>query len=93
MTAPGVTAKRGTKPPAGDAPPHSAASASPTQAAPSEPLKPRPGLFKVFGVVFALWVAFLVVLYVKTVHPRRSTAPDPNAQGTLEPAAAPSPAP
>ena len=41
------------------------------------PLKPRPLLFKILSLVFAAWIAFLVYLYVKTVHPRRSVAPDP----------------
>ena len=58
---------------------------TPPQLAPPDPLKPRPVLFKVLGVVFALWVVFLVVLYVKTAHPRRSTAPSPDAQGALLP--------
>ena len=42
---------------------------------PVRPLKPRPVLLAVMSVVFALWMAFLVVLYFKTIHPRRSTAP------------------
>ena len=45
--------------------------------APVRPLTPRPLLFKILSVVFAAWIAFLVYLYVKTVHPRRSVAPDP----------------
>ena len=42
---------------------------------PARPLKPRPVLLAVMSVLFALWMAFLVVLYFKTSHPRRSTAP------------------
>ena len=47
------------------------------------PLKPRPGLLAALSVVFALWVSFLVVLYFKTVYPRRSTAPRPDASGSV----------
>ena len=42
---------------------------------PARPLKPRPALLAVMSVVFALWMAFLIALYFKTSHPRRSTAP------------------
>jgi len=48
-------------------------------------LKPRPVLFKAVSAIFALWVAFLVVLYFKTVYPRRSSAPRPDARGVLRP--------
>jgi hypothetical protein len=58
-----------------------------------DPLKPRPVLFKVLGVVFALWVAFLVALYFKTVYPRHSSAPSPDAQGALRPETQPAPGP
>ena len=44
---------------------------------PVRPLAPRPLLFKILSLVFAAWIAFLVYLYVKTVHPRRSVAPEP----------------
>ena len=66
---------------------------TPAQVPPPDPLKPRPVLFRVLGVVFALWVAFLVVLYFKTVYPRRSTAPHPYAQGALRPQTLPNAGP
>ena len=47
------------------------------------PLKPRPALLAVTSVIFALWVGFLVALYFKTDHPRRSTAPRPDASGAV----------
>jgi hypothetical protein len=37
--------------------------------APAQPLKPRPVLFAVLCVVFALWMVFLIVLYFTTIHP------------------------
>ena len=43
---------------------------------PLRPLKPRPVLLAVMAVIFALWMGFLVTLYFKTIHPRRSVAPD-----------------
>ena len=64
---------------------------TPAQVAPPDPLKPRPALFKALCFVFALWVVFLVALYFKTVHPRRSTAPRPDAQGALRPQTFPAP--
>ena len=42
---------------------------------PAQPLKPRPVLLLVTSVVFALWMAFLIVLYFTTIHPHRSVAP------------------
>jgi hypothetical protein len=65
---------------------------TPAQVAPPDPLKPRPVLFKVLCVVFAVWVVFLVALYFKTAYPRRSTAPRPDAQGALRPQTLPVPA-
>jgi hypothetical protein len=84
---PSSAAKRGTKPPA-DSPGHAAAASSyPAESAapPVRPLKPRPKLLAVTSIVFALWVAFLVGLYFKTVYPRRSTAPRPDAKGMISP--------
>lgn len=43
---------------------------------PLEPLRPRPLLLTVMAVIFALWMGFLVALYFKTIHPRRSAAPE-----------------
>jgi len=40
-----------------------------------DPLTPRPRLFVALVIVFAAWMAFLVFLYFKTIHPHRSTAP------------------
>ena len=40
-----------------------------------DPLTPRPKVFAVLLIVFAVWMAFLVFLYFKTVYPHRSTAP------------------
>jgi hypothetical protein len=40
-----------------------------------DPLTPRPKLFVVLVIVFAVWMAFLVFLYFKTVYAHRSTAP------------------
>lgn len=34
------------------------------------PLRPRPKLLMVLGVILALWVAFLLVLYFGTVYGR-----------------------
>jgi hypothetical protein len=36
------------------------------------PLRPRPRLLMVLSVVLALWVAFLLVLYFRTVYPHRN---------------------
>jgi hypothetical protein len=52
---------------------------------PPQPLKPRPILLAALSVIFALWVAFLVALYVKTEYPHRSTAPRPDARGVPVP--------
>jgi hypothetical protein len=38
------------------------------------PLRPRPRLLIVLSVVLALWVAFLLVLYFRTVYPHRHDA-------------------
>jgi hypothetical protein len=40
-----------------------------------DPLTPRPRLLALLAVVFAVWMAFLVYLYFKTVYPHRSAAP------------------
>ena len=64
----GATAKRGDPPP--------------DTAAPFVPLTPRPGLMKVLGAVFALWVAFLVVLYFRTTPARRAI--EPSTQSTID---------
>jgi hypothetical protein len=40
-----------------------------------DPLTPRPGLLVVLTLVFAVWMAFLVFLYFKTVYHHRSVAP------------------
>ena len=58
---------------------------SPEISFPPQPLKPRPVLLGVLSLLFAGWVAFLVVLYFKTEFPRRSTAPRPDAKGVLPP--------
>jgi hypothetical protein len=44
-------------------------------ALPLDPLTPRPGLLAALAVVFGLWMAFLVFLYVTTIHPRRTASP------------------
>jgi len=36
----------------------------------------RKKLFVFLAAVFAVWMAFLVYLYFKTVYPHRSTAPN-----------------
>ena len=36
------------------------------------PLKPRPRLMIVLSVILALWVAFLLALYFRTVYPHRN---------------------
>jgi hypothetical protein len=36
------------------------------------PLRPRPRLLIVLSVILALWVAFLLVLYFRTVYPYRN---------------------
>ena len=38
------------------------------------PFKPHRKLVAVLGISFAIWVAFLVALYVKTVYPMRHGA-------------------
>jgi hypothetical protein len=76
-------AKRGKK----DQPAGGSASSAPGAAAPVvQPLKPRPRLLAVMSVLFAAWVVFLVTLYFRTTHPRRSTIPGYDAQGRVEPA-------
>ena len=40
-----------------------------------DPLTPRPKLLALLAVLFAVWMAFLVYLYFKTVYPHRSAAP------------------
>lgn len=42
----------------------------------TRPLKPRPRLLAILSIMFAAWMAFLVVLYFTTISPRRSVAPD-----------------
>ena len=84
---PSSAAKRGTKPPAdsrGSAPPASKEEAA-TGALLVRSLTPRPKLLAVLSTLFALWVAFLVGLYFKTIHPSRSTAPRPDAKGDITP--------
>ena len=44
-------------------------------ALPVDPLTPRPGLLAALAVVFGLWMAFLVFLYVTTIYPRRAVSP------------------
>ena len=39
--------------------------------APASPLRPRPRLFAALCVIFALWIAALLILYFITVYPRR----------------------
>ena len=84
--------KRGNKP---SAPPPAAKAAdaphSPHVFTP-HPFKPRPVLLAVISVIFALWVAFLVVLYFKTIYPRRSVSPLPDATGGVLEGAATAPA-
>jgi hypothetical protein len=36
-----------------------------------QPPRPRPVLFKVLCVVFAIWIGVLLFLYFATVYPRR----------------------
>jgi hypothetical protein len=38
---------------------------------PFEPLKPRRGLFRLFCVIFALWMIAMVVMYFETVAPHK----------------------
>lgn len=38
---------------------------------PVSPLRPRPRLFAILCVIFALWIAALLILYFITVYPRR----------------------
>ena len=40
----------------------------PAESEPVVTLKPRRGLFFVLLVVFAIWIAFLIALYFKTVY-------------------------
>ena len=47
---------------------------------PTEPLKPRKGLFVVLCVTFAVWVGFLTTLYFKTVYGKV----DPHAHRAVE---------
>ena len=61
-----------------------AAPQEPGSSIPAPRLKPRPRLLAVLALVFAVWVAFLVTLYFKTVSPRRSTIPGYDAQGKVE---------
>lgn len=83
----GSSAKKGKKPAA--PPPDASQGESPagqdSHAAPVQPLQPRPRLFALTAVVFAVWVLFLVGLYFKTVPPHRSTAPKPDASGAVLP--------
>lgn len=57
------------------APAPSAAKSSRQVKQPIEPiaihLKPRPVLFRVLLIVFGIWVAMLIALYILTVHNRR----------------------
>lgn len=53
-----------------------------------DPLTPRPGLLALLAVLFAVWMAFLVYLYFKTVHPHRSVAPTADVAAMAEPSAA-----
>jgi hypothetical protein len=36
------------------------------------PLRPRPKLLMILGVVLGLWITFLLVLYFRTVYPHRN---------------------
>jgi hypothetical protein len=45
------------------------------------PIKPRPFLFAFLCVVFALWIGLLLLLYFKSVYPRRHP---PAAAGAAE---------
>jgi hypothetical protein len=49
-----------------------------------KPLQPRPRLLALLSVAFALWIGFLVTLYVKTVYPRRPTVPGYDTQGKVD---------
>jgi hypothetical protein len=44
---------------------------------PYKPLKPRPRLFVFLCIVYAVWMIALLVLYFKTVYPRRHPAAAP----------------
>jgi hypothetical protein len=64
--------RRNSKPPSA---PKSTRDPEPAASAPApvQALKPRPVLFAVMCVMFAVWMAFLIALYFKT-HPRPSLA-------------------
>jgi len=58
------------------------AAAPPSPAKRVRPLKPRPRLFLVLCILFALWMAALLVFYFKVVYParppgHRMTTPNP----------------
>ena len=40
------------------------------------PLAPRRRILAVLSMLFAAWMAFLIVLYFTTIAPRRSVAPE-----------------
>jgi len=46
--------------------------ADPAPPRPPAPLRPRPRLFVALCVIYALWVAALLVMYFLTVYPARS---------------------
>jgi hypothetical protein len=46
---------------------------------PAIPLKPRPKLFLILCIAFAVWLAALIVLYFTSVYPLRHPAKPGNA--------------
>ena len=47
------------------------------------PFKPRRRLLAALSVLFAAWMAFLVVLYFTTIYPRRPVAPGDGASHAI----------
>ena len=49
-----------------------------------QPLTPRPKLLALLAIVFALWMALLVVLYFTTIRSRRAGPPDTSVSGVAQ---------
>src|SRR5438128_2480886 len=50
---------------------HEKPAAAPVQTFEPKPCKPRRGLFLLLAAVMLIWIAVLIVMYVKTVHNAR----------------------